>query len=131
MPAERQRQVCAPAIAAGLAIVLFASARATWAGAGAHGRDYSDQMALREAALGLHGLAKDDMVLVDWPHLRKSHLYVKYWSAVDSLEVDDRHPVASRVAQSRSARHVYLLSRTPVGSDAVLVSGHGYLYKLR
>ena len=47
--------------------------------------------ALRDAALVLsRALSKDDIVLVTWPGVPKSYLYVKYWSGIDSFEAKQK-----------------------------------------
>lgn len=126
------RQITAFSVALALAIVLVTSAHASWADASRRGRDAAEQMRLREAALDLRSLSKTDLVLVSWPQLRQAHLYVKYWSGLDSFEVNNAHPVDARLQQLTSARSIYLLSATLRGATKgtpIGVSGH--LYRLR
>ena len=130
IPAPRSLSAAAAIVALGLVVVP--GARASWAGGFARGRDYGRQIQLREAALGLRPfVGEGDVVLVHWPGLRKSHLYVKYWSGRDSFEISDAKPIRSRLGEMINARRVYLLSDRRVADDTIALSGRGYLRRLK
>jgi 4-amino-4-deoxy-L-arabinose transferase-like glycosyltransferase len=116
---EPVRRILAPtAIVLAFGLVLFASVHATWAAATSHSRDYGEQMALRRAAMSLSGtLSRDDVVLVAWPTLRNSHLYVKFWSRLDSFQVTDAAPLDTLLQRIDARRPIYLLSREAQGGS--------------
>jgi hypothetical protein len=71
-------------------------------------------------------------VLVRWDGVRKSHLYVKFWSGLESLEVNDIHPLEARLALVKREPAVYLLADTALPSYAPPVRvGRGYLHKMK
>jgi len=93
-----------------VAIVITASIHGNVAAAAHHRRDYDRQMALRQASLTLHPMVSDnDVVFVQWPGVRKSHLYVMYWSGIDSFEVTTDKPLEARMASVPRDRRVFLL----------------------
>jgi len=93
-----------------IALAITASINANVAAARGHRRDYDRQMALRNASLTLHSVVSDhDIVLVQWPSVRKSHLYVMYWSGIESFEVTRDKPMEARIASVARDRRVFLL----------------------
>ena len=111
------------AATATLAILLAitASIHGNIAAAHRQRRDYRQQMALRQASLTLHPTVSDsDVVLVQWPGVRKSHLYVMYWSGIESFEITKDKPIDARMALVPKDRHVFLLrdSSLAAGDDA-------------
>ena len=127
------RRAAAGAIGVAMALILTSSIRANWAAASGQRRDYTSQMALRDAALGLpNSVSRDDVVLVRWRGVRKAHLFVIFWSGVESFEARDSRSVPDRLQTTRQARSVYLLSDTPDDSHPLAsIAGRGYLYHLR
>jgi hypothetical protein len=98
------------AAALAMALALTASIDASVAAAHRHRRDYDRQMALREASLTLRPIVSaDDIVLVQWPSVRKSHLYVMYWSGIESFEVTRDRPIEARMALLPRDRRIFLL----------------------
>jgi 4-amino-4-deoxy-L-arabinose transferase-like glycosyltransferase len=127
----RLRAPSAAASGLSIAIVLWASIHAMWEGAYRRGADQREQMLVRDASLALRRtLSHDDLVLVRWPSLRKSHLYVQYWSGHDSFEVTAAQPLDVMLKQLR-ARRVYLLSDHPIGHSSTRVSDAGYVMTVR
>jgi 4-amino-4-deoxy-L-arabinose transferase-like glycosyltransferase len=115
------------------AVVLGASARSNLASSSQRAGDYDNQIALRQAALALsRHVPQEDVVLVSWPAVPRSHLFVKFWSGRDGFEVDESHPLEARLALVQHAPGVYLLRDTPAprfGEPRRV--GTGYLYSLR
>jgi len=109
----RLRKPAAISVAAAtlaIALALTASIHASVAAAHRHRRDYDRQMALRDASLTLRPIVSaDDIVLVQWPSVRKSHLYVMYWSGIESFEVTRERPMEARMALLPRDRRVFLL----------------------
>jgi hypothetical protein len=96
-------------------LVVTASLHANIAATHRHRRDYERQMALRQASLTLHPIVSDnDVVLVKWPGVRKSHLYVMYWSGIESFEITEDKPMEARMAGIPKDRHVFLLRDAPL-----------------
>ena len=98
------------AAALAIAVPLAASVRASVAASDRQPRDFDTQMALRDASLAIRPvLSLDDVVLVDWPSVRKSHLYVMYWSGIESFEITPDKPVDWRMPLLQPERRVFLL----------------------
>jgi hypothetical protein len=96
-----------------MALVLVASVRASAAAAVARPIDYERQMALREAVRSARAaLQSEDVVLVDWPGVGKGHLYVMYWSGLESYESAS----LPFLSQLRTDRRVFLLRDPPAAS---------------
>ena len=96
-------------VAAAVAVVLGASIRADLAAPYERPVDYQQQMALREAALALPPEVQqdDDVVLVKWEGVRKSHLYVRFWGGVESLEVGPACPLEALGARQTRATRLF------------------------
>jgi hypothetical protein len=125
------RALSAAAAGMAVAIVLWASIHAMWTGAYTRGADQKQQMLVRNAALALsRTLSRDDVVLVRWPSLRKSHLYVKYWSRRDSFEVTAAQPLDATLKHLDAPR-VYLLSDRQMGHSSTRLPDAGYLLRIR
>lgn len=124
--------VAASACAAVL-VALGASVRANLAAPDRRPRDFDHQLALRQAALALpRHLDPHAIVLVRWDGVMKSHLYVKFWSGLESLEVNERHPLEARLALVKREPAVYLLADSALPSYAPPVRvGQGYLHKMK
>jgi hypothetical protein len=121
-------------VVAAVAVALGASIRANLAAPHERSADYQQQMALREAALALPPEVQqhDDVVLVKWKGVRKSHLYVRFWGGVESLEVRRARPIEAQLALVERVPRVYLLADSPVAPYRRPVRvGPGYLYKIR
>jgi 4-amino-4-deoxy-L-arabinose transferase-like glycosyltransferase len=121
-------------VVAAVAVVLGASIRANLAAPHERPVDYQQQMALREAALALPPEVRqdDDVVLVKWEGVRKSHLYVRFWGGVESLEVRPACPLEAQLALVKRVPRVYLLADSPAAPYRRPVRvGPGYLYKIR
>ena len=106
--------------AAGVAIglILTASIHASLAAATRRPRDYDEQTTLRQTSLAVaQVLQPDDVVLVDWPAVRKSHLYVMYWSGLESFEITSEKSVDTRLGEMPAARRVFLLRNSCVPED--------------
>jgi hypothetical protein len=54
-------------------------------------------------------VSNKDVVFVQWPAVRKSHLYVMYWSGAESFEVTSEKPMEARLASVPRDRRVFLL----------------------
>jgi len=99
-------------------LAVTASIHANIAAAHQHRRDYDRQMALRDASLTLHPIVSDnDVVLVQWSGVRKSHLYVMYWSGIESFEITKDKPMAMRIAAVPKDRRVFLLRDSSLTDD--------------
>jgi len=119
LPMLRPSWTSAAAAAVATALVLGASIRADLASATRRRADHDRQLALREASLAIRPLlAPDDIVLVAWPGINRSHLVVMYWSGVDSFEVTTDKSVAWRMPLLPPHARVYLLHDAPVTSPA-------------
>ena len=112
-----------------IALAVTASVNANLAAVHRHRRDYDQQMALRRASLTLHPTVSDnDIVLVQWPGVRKSHLYVMYWSGIDSFEVTKDKPMEARIASVPRDRRVFLLRDSSLlGADNRQLSSAPYV----
>jgi len=102
---------------------LTASIDANVAAHNRHRRDYDPQMALRQASLTLESLvSNNDIVLVQWTGVEKSHLYVMYWSGRESFEVTKDRSIETRIASLPRDRRVFLLrdSSSRPGADREL-----------
>ena len=108
-----------------VSLVLGASVRASVAAANARPRDYQRQMALKDAARSARSLLEqDDVVMVDWPGVRKAHLYIMYWSGLESFEVGANSPLSPRVNQLPASCRVFLLRASPpLPGEGIAVSG--------
>jgi 4-amino-4-deoxy-L-arabinose transferase-like glycosyltransferase len=122
-------------VVAGMAmgLILTASIHASLAATTRRPRDYNEQAALRQASLAVaRVLQPDDVVLVDWPAVRKSHLYVMYWSGLESFEITGDKPVATRLREMPAARRVFLLRNSCVPDrPEILRIEHAALCRLR
>jgi 4-amino-4-deoxy-L-arabinose transferase-like glycosyltransferase len=119
LPLPRPSWTSAASAAVAMALVLAASIRADVAAATRRRPDHDRQMALREASLAIRPLlARDDIVLVDWPGINKSHLLVMYWSGLDSFEVTADKPVAWRMSLLPPHARVFLLHDAPATEPA-------------
>jgi hypothetical protein len=128
------RRLAGPSALAAVVVVLSASVRADLGARDRRPRDYDRQMALRQATLALpHDLQQqDDVVLVRWTGVRKSHLYVRFWGGLESLEVTAAHPLEVQMAAVQRVPDVYLLADSPDPQySQPLRVGPGYLYKIR
>ena len=119
LPLPRPSWTSAAAAAVAMALMLAASIRADVAAATRRRPNYDQQMALREASLAIQPLlARDDIVLVDWPEISKSHLVVMYWSGIDSFEVTADKPAAWRMSLLPPHARVFLLHDGPTAPQA-------------
>jgi hypothetical protein len=55
-------------------------------------------MQSRAVSISPSRLHQQDVVLVRWDGVKRSHLYVKFWAGLESLEVNDAHPLDARMA---------------------------------
>jgi 4-amino-4-deoxy-L-arabinose transferase-like glycosyltransferase len=118
LPLPRPSWTSASAAAVAMALVVAASIRADVAAATRRRPNHDRQMALREASLAIQPLlARDDIVLVDWPGISNSHLVVMYWSGIDSFEVTADKTAAWRISALPQWTRVFLLHDAPVGSS--------------
>jgi hypothetical protein len=116
-----------------MSLVLLASVRASAAAMVARPRDHERQLALREAARAAKAvLHSEDVVLVDWPGVRKSHLYVMYWSGLESYDITAKSSFAPPLSQLPADRRVFLLrdSHAAPGPDGIRLTS-GSLLRLR
>jgi hypothetical protein len=128
------RRLAAFSMGAAVLVALGTSVRADLAGPDLRPRDYERQMALRQATLALPPdlRQRDDIVLVKWSGVRKSHLYVRFWAGLESLEVTATRPLDRQMALVGGVPDVYLLADAPDPQHAPAMRvGPGYLYKIR
>jgi Dolichyl-phosphate-mannose-protein mannosyltransferase len=121
------------AVSLALLVILVSSVNASRAASTAQQRDHAEQMQLRDAAMRLRAtLHPDDVVLVDWPGIRKSHLYVMFWSGAESFELTPMRPLADRLTTLLPGARAYLLTRSaePSYAGEPWWSGPGYLYRI-
>lgn len=119
--------------AAAILIILTSSAHANFVSSNQKQPDYNSQIALRQAALALPAkLPPGSLVLVNWPEIDKSHLFVKYWSGLEAFEIYYYHPAWDWLNLLKGHKNIYLLSQTPASKYGKPIStDNGYLYKLR
>ncbi|MEN3338407.1 MAG: hypothetical protein V7647_2083 [Acidobacteriota bacterium] len=128
------RGLAALSTGAAVLVALGTSVRANLAGPDLRPRDYDRQMALRQATLALPPdlRLRDDVVLVKWSGVKKSHLYVRFWAGLESLEITAANPLDRQMAVVRRVPDVYLLADAPDPQhEPALRVGPGYLYKIR
>jgi hypothetical protein len=119
-------------LAIAAAVVLASAVHASWNAPNYRRRDYVRQMELRQAALALpQSVSPDSIVLVDWSGVRKSHLYVRYWSGRDSFELTAQHPLKDFLAIAPESPDIYVLADAPPPAGAAQRLANGYLYRVR
>jgi len=96
--------------------------------------DNKYQANVKKAAIMAKGqYSKDSIFLLFYPELPKSHLFFKYWSGLEALEIYDRQPIFVLKKILPKNRPLLISSEKQIkGADVKLVekTDFGYVYRL-